>query len=272
MISVVIPTIGEKILHKVIHKLQQGATKPNEIILVFPEENKNKASEYQNYKNTKIIISLIKGQVDQRILGFKNAKYEYVLQLDSDILVNKKTLSLLLEQYNGNKNICLSPKIINKDLIQSKNHNSYKRKYSGKITLWGSSIWYGKNNHPKNNTEVEWLQGGCVLHLNKNLITENYYPYKGKAYGEDVIHSCILRNIKKIRLMYCPTIKVIEIANNQNINNFNFKNIIEFIKNNYLSKKKIIEINNGNYFMFYIWFILFILKRVMVFSVSKIIK
>jgi len=272
MISVVIPTIGEKILHKVIHRLLQGTTMPNEIVLVFPEEYKNKASEYQNYKNTKIVISMIKGQVAQRILGFKIAHYEYVLQLDSDILVNKKTLSLLLEQYDSNKNMCLSPKIINKDFLKSNNYNNYKKKYAGKITLWGSSIWFGKNNQPKNNIEVEWLQGGCVLHIKKNLILENYYPYKGKAYGEDVIQSCILKNEKKIKLIYCPTIKVIEIACSQNIHNFNLKSVLEFIKNNYLSKKKIIKINNGSYSMFYIWFILFILKRMKIFIIRKLIK
>ena len=238
-------------------------------MLVFPEEYKKKASEYYNYKNTKIVISMVKGQVAQRILGFKIARYKYVLQLDSDILVNKKTLSLLIEQFKDNKNMCLSPKIINKDFLQGKNYNNYKKKYAGKITLWGSSIWYGKNNQPENNIEVEWLQGGCVLHLNKNLILENYYPYKGKAYGEDVIQSCILKKEKKIRLIYSPKVKVIEITDSQNIHNFNFRGVMEFIRNNYLSKKKIIRINNGSYSMFYIWFILFTIKRIIVFIVRK---
>ena len=40
---------------------------------------------------------------------------------------------------------------------------------------------------------VEWLPGGCVLCLIQDLVTENYFPFPGKAYCEDVIHSVLWR-------------------------------------------------------------------------------
>ena len=36
--------------------------------------------------------------------------------------------------------------------------------------------------------------GGCLAHYKKNLVNENYYPYSGKAYAEDLIHSHILKS------------------------------------------------------------------------------
>ena len=37
--------------------------------------------------------------------------------------------------------------------------------------------------------------GGCLMHHKKNLYLRDYYPFSGKAYYEDLIHSKIL--IKK---------------------------------------------------------------------------
>ena len=46
--------------------------------------------------------------------------------------------------------------------------------------------------------QTEWLPGGCILHYKNNLYLKNYYPFIGKAYCEDLIHSYYLRknNIK----------------------------------------------------------------------------
>ena len=38
------------------------------------------------------------------------------------------------------------------------------------------------------------------MHRKENLITYDFYPYKGKAYSEDIIHSIIMRK-KRIKLI-----------------------------------------------------------------------
>jgi len=46
----------------------------------------------------------------------------------------------------------------------------------------------------KNTEEVQWLAGGCILHHRENLIIDDFFPFSGKAYCEDLIHSTLLRN------------------------------------------------------------------------------
>ena len=39
--------------------------------------------------NIKVLKTNVVGQVAQRVEGFKIAKYEYILQLDDDVLIDK---------------------------------------------------------------------------------------------------------------------------------------------------------------------------------------
>ena len=41
--------------------------------------------------------------------------------------------------------------------------------------------------------ESEWLSGGVALCNKADLITYNYYPFAGKAFSEDLIHSILWR-------------------------------------------------------------------------------
>lgn len=36
---------------------------------------------------------------------------------------------------------------------------------------------------------TSWLPGGCSITFQENLLIENFFPYQGKAYSEDVLHS-----------------------------------------------------------------------------------
>ena len=103
-ISVVIPNIGEKSLIKVIKSLNSGFIKPLEIILVIPTSRINNISDIKLDKNVRIIISEVASQVKQRIIGFKKAKSDLVLQLDADIIFQKETLFELYDCMSNNKN------------------------------------------------------------------------------------------------------------------------------------------------------------------------
>jgi hypothetical protein len=48
--------------------------------------------------------------------------------------------------------------------------------------------------------DVEWVPGGCLMHRKENLIVDNYFPFKGKAYCEDLIQSYLLQE-KGIKLL-----------------------------------------------------------------------
>ena len=68
--------------------------------------------------------------------------------------------------------------------------NGYK---PGGVTLAGTNIGVIPSDVTSNLVKVEWQPGGCVMHRRENLVLEDFYPYKGKAYCEDLIHSFLLR-------------------------------------------------------------------------------
>ena len=78
--------------------------------------------------------------------------------------------------------------------------NGKKGYEPGKISKSGVNM--GLPEYPKTWEGVEWMPGACVLHRKENLVNFDYYPLKGKAYGEDLFHSKILTNngIKLVRL------------------------------------------------------------------------
>ena len=64
---------------------------------------------------------------------------------------------------------------------------------SRKVSLAGTNIGVNPEEVRERVVSVDWQPGGCILHNKKNLILDNYYPYEGKAYSEDLIHSHLLR-------------------------------------------------------------------------------
>ncbi len=201
--------------------LNSNSEIPDEIICVIPFE-KFIDNEYFSNQNIKIIKTNYFGQVQQRIEGFKHASNKFVLQLDDDILISIEDVKILMKHLTSlSINSAIGPQFFD---------NYRKKFYYKQIEGWqffessiidfffgGAKFGYsrmgtvskiGKNYgvdiEKMNNSiqKVEWLAGGCVLHNRKNLILENYYPYSGKAYCEDVIHSILLSK-KGIDLWIC---------------------------------------------------------------------
>ena len=102
-ISVVIPTIGTRDLFPTLSSLNNSSIKINEIIISAPFNNSLNKNKLQKVKNVKIYISKFKGQVLQRIEGFKIAKGEIVVQLDDDIILEKDCLELLYKKKKKKK-------------------------------------------------------------------------------------------------------------------------------------------------------------------------
>ena len=210
-ISAVIPTTGKRNISKTLKSLNSSTVVPEEIIIVTLD-NSSFTGLSSKYKNVKVINADKAGQVNQRIQGFKIAKGEFILQLDDDIVLDKKCIRLMLDEINNLPNAAISPNV-----FQSKNNESifdYKinlkhkifnlisglkiNNKQGKITLSGFESYSQINTDSDLLTQTDWLIGGCVMHHKNNLVLDNYFPFEGKAYSEDLFHSIELR--KKIKL------------------------------------------------------------------------
>lgn len=209
-ISVVIPTIGNRDISKTINSINHSDYKVDEILVCTVRKSKIKKLKGENVK---IVICKEKGQVKQRIEGFKLAKGDYVLQLDDDIILDNKCIKLLYHELKNLPNASISPNVFDiksKNSIFNKKHRLKQKVFNvisglkfynkeGKITFSGFESYPKINSNSEVLTETEWLIGGCVLHHRKNLILKNYYPFDGKAYSEDLFHSLELRK-NKIKL------------------------------------------------------------------------
>jgi len=148
------------------------------------------------------------GQVKQRIEGFISSKYSFILQLDDDILLDDLCLEILYDQINFfNYDVAIGPKYSNQmdgtlhSFLSPKDIKLFTKTFyrllngadgyvGGKISKSGLNM--GVEDFTEDFLEVDWLPGGCILYKKKNIIIKNYYPFSGKAYSEDVIHSILL--------------------------------------------------------------------------------
>jgi len=216
-ISIVITTLGNSILKNTIDYFYNDIdiSSDFEILITIPQDSKLDLN-ISKYKNLKIVKTKFKGQVYQRTEAFKLASKKFVLQLDDDVEISSKyILNLKNNLLHLGKDFAISPVFFNKDDKESciynlKNNNflllvknliasivcksKWGLKRSGTVTVVGSNYGVDYDCLKNDIINTEWLPGGCILHLNKNLILDDYFPYRGKAYCEDLMHSFLLTN------------------------------------------------------------------------------
>ena len=225
-VSVVIPTLGEECLVRTIEQLNRGTIVPAEILVCIPEEDVHRV-EHLTYPNVRIIKTNCRGQVAQRAVGFQNVKNSMVLQLDDDIFVKEETLNELAKGldklgqgsavgpvYNEFETGRSAYYYEQRKGIAKLLYNIYARVVCG--AAWSAVKRMGKIAPSGNNygvidslcgtepLEAQWLSGGCVMCFREDLIMNNFFPYPGKAYCEDLIHS-FWRKQKGMRLWVIPT-------------------------------------------------------------------
>ena len=218
-VSVVIPTLGGESLSATITQLNKGSVIPEEILVCIPEKE---AFRFGNilFPNVRVIKTRCRGQVAQRIEGFKKTSSKYVLQLDDDMLVEEHCIKYLLEVINSNNiKTAVAPSLI--DLAT--NSSVYKKPdknplvasayywlmngtsgyQPGKIDKTGTPVGFDTKKTGTVILESDWLAGGCVMHHKTNLVLDDYFPFNGKAFGEDVMHSLKLKE-KGVKLYIQP--------------------------------------------------------------------
>lgn len=286
-ISVVIATIGGESIYETIRTINSGSVIPNEILICIPFEfNKIELTKFE-LKNIKIIQTQDKGQVIQRTIGFQNAIYDFVLQIDDDVILEYNCLENLYDSLkHSDSHAAISPalytlktnlsvyrtskKLLNIFLLRPLYYfiiNGLSGYKQGSITLAGTQIGIDPNNFKDKLIRSEWLPGGCVLHNKKNLILENYFPYKGKAYMEDLYHS-ILLNKNNIKL-YINKFAIAYIDDPRD-EKLKFSNWRKEISNDYKIRKNLVNITNKSYFNLHIYYCIRILQFLFMNLISKL--
>lgn len=224
-LSVVIPTLGGEALVATIEQMNRGSLVPTEILICIPKEDAYKV-ENLLYPNVSVIKTNCRGQVAQRSVGFQEAKYHMVLQLDDDIYLPEQTLKILVDALKtlGQGNV-IAPVFFNVETSRCCHEisNGFKgwvkscyyyffcsapwgRKRMGVITEAGLSFGVDNRYCGSEPFETQWLLGGCTLCFKEDLVIDCFFPYTGKAYSEDLIHS-YLRTQKGLRHWVIPTTK-----------------------------------------------------------------
>lgn len=207
-LTVVIATLGGDSLKRTIQRLNAGSIVPDEILICIPACDSHKVLNL-SFPNAKVIATSCKGQVAQRAIGFKNASYDYVMQLDDDLLVDKYCVEYLLETLKAHgPKAAVAPSFFWVSTRESfykapRNKTLLKWYYwilngrvgyqPGKITHAGTSVGIDPSSADNEIFDVDWLAGGCVMHRKENLVLDNFYPFAGKAYCEDILHSHYLK-------------------------------------------------------------------------------
>tara|TARA_B110000046_G_scaffold47646_1_gene52695 strand:- start:1287 stop:2147 length:861 start_codon:yes stop_codon:yes gene_type:complete len=259
-ISVVIPSIGTRDLTQTIKFINSSSIKIDEIIISVP--NDIEIELFQKFSNIIIHKSKYKGQVAQRIEGFKIAKNKFIVQMDDDIILEKNCLEIMRNFIKNNHQIAISAhfhNIISKKSIYSKvdnrsfsnffslselNYFYNKIKMGNKSYLNGDISISGFETYPNFQNHKEpfvsgCIPGGCVMHLRKNLILSNFFPFQGKAYCEDLFHSIALKQ-NNIKLYYHPDAKVfLELEDIKS----NFKMFIKHLKADFAIRKNLVQQN-----------------------------
>jgi glycosyltransferase involved in cell wall biosynthesis len=222
-VSVVIATLGGPSLIGTINSLMSGLFIPAEILICIPVDHSYKAIPLASDR-VKIIATEVKGQVKQRAIGFAQAKNDLVLQLDDDILLEKDALSNLVKciKQLGRGNV-VSPvyygQTTNRCIHELQNEfvknlfdyficaAPWGMRKMGIVTEIGLNYGVDDNFCKDELKQTEWLPGGCVLSFREDLVTEDFFPFTGKAYCEDIFHS-YHRKLRGLKLWVVIRIRV----------------------------------------------------------------
>jgi len=279
-VTVVIPSLGGAHLSSTIETINDNLLVPKEIIICIPKEL---VSEVVGIKadNIKVLPTNVKGQVKQRIEGFKESDTNYVIQLDDDILLDKNCIYELVNSMNQMGDKCsISPALLSKKSqlsVHKKKINFFIRIFywlingqkgylPGTVTKAGTCIGIDTDSVEKELIETEWLSGGMIIHCKKNLILENYFPFDGKAYSEDLIHSFLMK--KKNINLYVDKKSKCFVNDEAKLVNKTIQEFMTWIKKDYKARKYFVNLSYRSEFFLHIYYI----KEIFTYITMKIFK
>jgi len=210
-ITVVMATLGGETLKGTIEQLNRGSVVPAEILICIPEKEAPRTADLC-FPNVRVIVTACRGQVAQRAVGFQAASHEVVMQLDDDIFVDEEAVACMLQTLTeSGQGVAVASSLIGHSACGVPNLSDGMLKLfyflvngrdgyrTGTVSKAGTEIGFKKQGADQKVIDVEWMPGGCVIHWRANLVKENFFPFKGKAYCEDLMHSHLLAE-KGVRL------------------------------------------------------------------------
>ena len=214
-LSVVIPTLGGAPLDETLRALHAGTVVPDEILVCIPVREAATLRELR-WPGVRVVATDRRGQVAQRAVGFRQAAHPLVLQLDDDLLVAPSCIELLrsallrfgpgwavspalVDSLTGESVYRMPPRASLLAWLQFRLLNGADGYQPGRVLRSGAAVGVDPLGGEREFVDVEWLPGGCVLHRRDELVLDDFYPFPGKAYCEDIIHSHNL-TIRGIRL------------------------------------------------------------------------
>ena len=131
---------------------------------------------------------------------------------------------------------------------------------------FGYDFGYDRSQPKEGVHDVEWFPGGCVMHFRKNLIAENFFPYEGKAYGEDLLHCYHLTN-KGVRLKvdldaHCS-------LDNVPIASFGIREFTKMMSGIYRSRKYFVKLSSRSLLRMHLCYAAFLLNYLIKKLVTK---
>lgn len=206
-ITVVCASIGRPSLLTLIPSLH-SASCISKILLILPPGihiNPSITSLETYYPKLLLLRSHQKGQVFQRVFGFRLVDTSSVLVVDDDINVSPSTIESLFRLHSTlGFDVALAPRI----LLETSKYHSIQHSRKGLLILHlahhlHSLLTFSFESRllslsyfpspPSTNLKYllprQWLPGGVILIPTKHLPLESYYIWDGKAYGEDLFLS-----------------------------------------------------------------------------------
>jgi glycosyltransferase involved in cell wall biosynthesis len=282
-LSVVIATLGGEALWDTLSYLNNGDKIPFEILVCIPEENFI-LIEKSSQGNVKIVRTPCRGQVAQRAYGLQRACQPFVLQLDDDIVLRPDDLQLLLKTLRQlGPGHALAP--LFRLLPTGQNATEYHPGVSGWLQSfyafficgapWGTKkmgvissagIGYGVDRKycGPDIFETQWLPGACVLCHREDVVTEDYYPFAGKAYTEDLVHSVLWRQ-KGVRLWVHPDAYCGHLVVSMP---FSLRSANEVLR----AHGYVVKLIGGKMWQLKLWYIINVLKQALLLSLKRVLR
>jgi len=277
--TVVMATLGGDTLKSTIEQLNRGSVVATEILVCIPEQEAPRIANLL-FPNVKVIVTKCRGQVAQRAIGFQNASHDVVMQLDDDIIVDENCVACLLQTLiKYRSHVAVAPALLERSSAKITRMNDtmlrifyflvngrdgYKM---GAVSRAGAEFGCDPSLIKEGVLDVEWVPGGCVIYFRENLITENFFPYEGKAYCEDLLHSHYL--IKKgVRLKVDFSARCS--LENVSTANYGIKEFINSISADYRVRKYFVRLSSRSYLRMHLYYIALVSNYLMKKLIGKI--